>query len=140
MICGSRTYDPCTGRFTQPDPLNIDGGNTNVRVYGDNNPISEIDPAGLESLLGYYNNFSDIKDWYNLATGDCQEKFKAGGSILGGQLGEHLGEGLAVVVTTTEVYESVVLEVGSLGTLTPVVVWVDVSGYQDRVDRFWRSR
>ena len=49
-----RTYDSVTGCFTQPDPLNIDGGNTNVRVYGDNNPISEIDPAGLESLLGYY--------------------------------------------------------------------------------------
>ena len=121
-----RTYDSVTGYFTQPDPLNIDGGNTNVRVYGDNNPISEIDPAGLESLLGYYNKFSDAGDVYKFLTGDCEQKFEAGGSLLGGQLGEHLGEGLAVVVTTTEVYESVVLEVGSLGTLTPVVVLVDV--------------
>jgi len=44
---GARYYDPSTGRFAQRDPIGISGG-LNVYVYVAGNPVSQIDPSGLE--------------------------------------------------------------------------------------------
>ena len=43
----NRFYDPNVGKFTQPDPIRLDGGDVNLSRYVSNNPLSEIDPSGL---------------------------------------------------------------------------------------------
>lgn len=48
LYCLNRYYDPVDGRFTTPDPLNLDGG-TNAYAYV-HNPLVQIDP------LGFYGN------------------------------------------------------------------------------------
>ena len=46
----ARFYDSDTGRFVSDDPLGLQGGDTNIRRYAFNNPVSNIDPLGL----GYF--------------------------------------------------------------------------------------
>lgn len=41
-----RSYDNRTGRYSQPDPIGLEGG-WNRGVYVDSNPLSHSDPAGL---------------------------------------------------------------------------------------------
>jgi len=46
----NRDYDPVTGTFTSPDPLDgVDGAPTvaNVYHYSDNDPVNRVDPLGL---------------------------------------------------------------------------------------------
>ncbi|MGW6785258.1 ricin-type beta-trefoil lectin domain protein [Streptomyces sp. NPDC054987] len=52
---GAREYEPATGRFISVDPI-IDITNPlqmNGYNYANNNPISQMDPTGLESCFGY---------------------------------------------------------------------------------------
>ncbi|WP_405815035.1 MULTISPECIES: ricin-type beta-trefoil lectin domain protein [unclassified Streptomyces] len=52
---GAREYEPATGRFISVDPV-IDVTNPlqmNGYNYANNNPISQMDPSGLESCFGY---------------------------------------------------------------------------------------
>ena len=51
----ARYYDPVNGRFISEDPLGFDGGDVNLYVYGQNNPIMLVDPMGLK-----------VGDWWDL--------------------------------------------------------------------------
>ncbi len=44
----ARFYDPNLGRFTNNDPIGLNGGDTNLSRYVGNNPVNSIDPSGLE--------------------------------------------------------------------------------------------
>ncbi|WP_169979857.1 RHS repeat-associated core domain-containing protein [Tautonia rosea] len=44
----ARLYDATTGRFTQPDPIGLTGGDFNLYRFVLNNPLSFIDPSGLQ--------------------------------------------------------------------------------------------
>jgi RHS repeat-associated protein len=43
----NRTYSPALGRFLQPDPTGLGGGDANLYRYASNDPIGNIDPSGL---------------------------------------------------------------------------------------------
>jgi RHS repeat-associated protein len=43
-----RYYDPAVGRFISRDPIGFEGG-LNLYAYVENDPISKIDPEGLET-------------------------------------------------------------------------------------------
>jgi RHS repeat-associated protein len=43
-----RDYDPQTGRYIESDPLGLFGGSYSTYSYTNNNPLSRIDPFGLQ--------------------------------------------------------------------------------------------
>lgn len=48
-----RFYEPAVGRFTQPDPLHVGGGDLNLYAYVGNNPMIATDPMGTVSAIEY---------------------------------------------------------------------------------------
>ena len=46
-------YDPGTGRYTQPDPIGINGG-FGLYSYVDNQPVTYVDPTGLIKWTGNF--------------------------------------------------------------------------------------
>lgn len=58
----NRYYNPELGRYMEPDPIGLEGG-SNPYVYAGNNPISYVDPSGLDYSFineSYFNNtFND---------------------------------------------------------------------------------
>ena len=48
----ARYYDPLVGRFISEDPSGFDSGDVNFYAYVSNNPISYIDPLGLNKAEG----------------------------------------------------------------------------------------
>jgi RHS repeat-associated protein len=45
--CGTREYDPETGRWTTPDHLRFAGGSVNLYEYVGSQPVNRVDPFGL---------------------------------------------------------------------------------------------
>jgi RHS repeat-associated protein len=48
-----RYYDPLIGRFTQPDPIHLQGGDVNLYAYVRNNPMRWTDPYGTTAAIEY---------------------------------------------------------------------------------------
>jgi RHS repeat-associated protein len=48
---GARDYDPTTGRWTVKDPIRFGGGQFNIYVYCQNDPINCVDVSGLGDLI-----------------------------------------------------------------------------------------
>ena len=48
-----RDYDPATGRYVQSDPIGLYGGLLSTFLYTNANPLSFIDPSGLEFKCVY---------------------------------------------------------------------------------------
>jgi RHS repeat-associated protein len=44
---GARDYDPSVGRWTNKDPIRFNGGDTNLYVYVEDDPVNSTDPFGL---------------------------------------------------------------------------------------------
>ena len=53
-----RTYDPSTGRYIESDPIGLTGG-LNTFLYANANPMSFVDPLGLETTVVC----RPIRDW-----------------------------------------------------------------------------
>ncbi len=47
----NRTYDSQIGRFLTPDPLNVNGGDTDLYSYANDDPVNEVDPQGTNPLI-----------------------------------------------------------------------------------------
>jgi uncharacterized protein RhaS with RHS repeats len=45
-----RFYDPQTGRYTEADPIGLEGG-ANLYTYVRGNPLGRVDPKGLVEVL-----------------------------------------------------------------------------------------
>jgi RHS repeat-associated protein len=50
---GARDYDAVIGRWVSKDPINFNGGDTNLYSYASNDSINYSDPAGLEYNINF---------------------------------------------------------------------------------------
>jgi RHS repeat-associated protein len=50
VLFGARDYDPSVGRWMSKDPVLFNGGQANLYVYVDNDPMNAADPAGTGPL------------------------------------------------------------------------------------------
>ncbi|WP_407695882.1 RHS repeat-associated core domain-containing protein [Shewanella sedimentimangrovi] len=64
-----RYYDPTSGRYITPDPIDLAGG-PNLYTYVDGDPINRIDPNG-ECGIGGIIAGRAMHEGINLATGSC---------------------------------------------------------------------
>jgi uncharacterized protein RhaS with RHS repeats len=51
----NRDYDPAVGRYIESDPIGLYGGSLSTYAYGQNNPIGNVDPSGLQSIAACAN-------------------------------------------------------------------------------------
>jgi RHS repeat-associated protein len=58
VLFGARWYDPGLGRWMSKDPILFDGGQGNLYLYVDGDPIDRIDPEGLSW-------FEDAWTWFD---------------------------------------------------------------------------
>lgn len=98
---GARYYDSRVGKYTQSDPIGLDGG-INTYTYASGNPVSNIDPFGLWCIS---------KDARNAMTGATSAAIAAGfmskgkwqavvaGGAIGGGVGYFAGPEAAAGVT-----------------------------------------
>jgi hypothetical protein len=92
---GARVYDPYTGTFTQPDP--IQGGGANAYGYTDGDPVNETD------LDGEAVNPICARARGKSASQACYAKAQAGGPSLGtiAKIGGDIATGVACVDLVT---------------------------------------
>jgi RHS repeat-associated protein len=63
-----RYYSPSLGRFVQPDPIGIQGGDVNLYRCCGNNPVNGVDPLGFRSLesraVQFFTGISQVANSY----------------------------------------------------------------------------
>jgi RHS repeat-associated protein len=62
---GARDYDPVIGRWTTKDPINFDGGDTNLYGYVLSDPVNLIDDDGLNPKDKRYGLPDRFWSWYH---------------------------------------------------------------------------
>lgn len=58
---GHREYDPAAGRFIQPDPIGLEGGDVDVYGYCHDDPVNFVDRMGLMAHSGMHGAFGSQK-------------------------------------------------------------------------------
>jgi RHS repeat-associated protein len=90
-----RYYDPALSRFISPDPIGIAGG-LNLYGYSGNNPVTQVDPHGLEftdlegqgMILHYMFGRGEALNLPNLGT------YMMKSDVLAGHVAARLGDGI----------------------------------------------
>jgi len=96
---GARDYDAQTGRWTAKDPIRFAGGDSNLYSYVGNNPISFIDPLGLEVFVCSQPAFGWMPMDHQWIKTDTVEAGMGGtrGNEAGNESGDRLGDPVQVV-------------------------------------------
>ena len=73
---GARDYDPSTGRWLSKDPIGFDGG-SNWFAYCGNDPVSYLDPLGLQDGMSNPGNTEPLAELEAQACGERTATQKA---------------------------------------------------------------
>jgi RHS repeat-associated protein len=77
----ARDYDPVMGSFISNDPLNLGGGDTNLRRYAANDPVIISDPSGLcwykDFLYRERNRLRQQQDQFDVDNPQERDLYKA---------------------------------------------------------------
>src|SRR5690606_23900684 len=79
---GARDYDPEIGRWTSKDPILFNGGDVNLYVYVQNDPINWTDPSGLTPGDSFPTESEAAGDALNCVAGDSTSKNREYGGYI----------------------------------------------------------